>query len=97
MISVLVDGQFQARIELPDGADQWEDWFSWQDEEAEWRRLPEPEPEPEPPPDPNAPWQRHLAIAHADPPPERHADPARFFATLQVRHACSDAAGPACI
>jgi len=33
-----VDGQFQARIALPDGSDQWEDWFSWQDEGTDWRR-----------------------------------------------------------
>ena len=38
VLQVLVDGQFQARIELPDGSDRWEDWFSWQDEGADWRR-----------------------------------------------------------
>ena len=81
--SVLVDGQFQARIELP--GDAWDDWFSWGDEDVEWRRIPEPEPEPEPPPDPNAPWGRHLAARAAEPPPERHADPPALFATLQSR------------
>ena len=38
VLMVLVDGQFQARIALPDGSDQWEDWFSWQDEGTDWRR-----------------------------------------------------------
>jgi hypothetical protein len=38
LVQVLVDGQFQARIVLPDGSDQWEDWFSWQDEGTDWRR-----------------------------------------------------------
>ena len=35
---MLVDGQFQARIELPDGSDAWDDWFSWQEEGVDWRR-----------------------------------------------------------
>ena len=48
VMSVLVDGQFQARIELPE--DAWDDWFSWEEEDVEWRRVPEPEPEPPPPP-----------------------------------------------
>ena len=38
VLQVLVDGQFQARIVLPDGSDQWEDWFSWQEEGTDWRR-----------------------------------------------------------
>ena len=38
VVVMLIDGQFQARIELPDGSDQWEDWFSWEDENADWRR-----------------------------------------------------------
>ena len=38
VLVVLVDGTFQARIVLPDGSDQWEDWFSWQEEGTEWRR-----------------------------------------------------------
>ena len=38
VLQVLVDGQFQARIELPDGSDAWDDWFSWQDEGVDWRR-----------------------------------------------------------
>ena len=29
VLQVLVDGQFQARIELLDGSDAWDDWFSW--------------------------------------------------------------------
>ena len=33
-----MDGQFQARIELPDGSDAWDDWFSWQEEGVDWRR-----------------------------------------------------------
>ena len=37
-MQVLVDGQFEARIMLPDGSDQWEDWFSWQEEGTDWRR-----------------------------------------------------------
>jgi len=36
---VLVDGQFAARIELPDGSDRWEDWFTWQEEGSDWRRI----------------------------------------------------------
>ena len=65
---VLVDGQFQARIVLPDGSDRWEDWFSWQDEGTDWRRRehakappkkrtsnpnPTPTPNPNPHPHPN--------------------------------------------
>jgi hypothetical protein len=38
VLTVLIDGTFQARIELPDGSDQWEDWFSWQEEGTDWRR-----------------------------------------------------------
>jgi len=38
VLQVLVDGQFEARIVLPDGSDQWEDWFSWQEEGTDWRR-----------------------------------------------------------
>ena len=38
VLQVLIDGQFQARIELPDGSDAWDDWFSWQDEGTDWRR-----------------------------------------------------------
>ena len=38
VIAVLVDGTFQARIVLPDGSDQWEDWFSWKEEGSDWRR-----------------------------------------------------------
>jgi hypothetical protein len=26
------------RIVLPDGSDQWDDWFSWQEEGSDWRR-----------------------------------------------------------
>ena len=36
--TVLIDGQFAARIELPDGSDQWDDWFTWQEEGSDWRR-----------------------------------------------------------
>ena len=38
VLVVLVDGTFQARIVLPDGSDQWEDWFSWKEEGMDWRR-----------------------------------------------------------
>jgi hypothetical protein len=36
VIAVLVDGTFQARIKTKD--DQWEDWFTWREEGADWRR-----------------------------------------------------------
>lgn len=39
VLKMLVDGQFQAHIELPDGSDEWEDWFTWQDENVDWRRA----------------------------------------------------------
>ena len=42
MLVVLVDGQFHARIELPDGSDQWDDWFTWQEEGIDWRRHSKP-------------------------------------------------------
>jgi len=38
VLAVLIDGKFQARIVLPDGTDQWEDWFSWEEEGIDWRR-----------------------------------------------------------
>ena len=38
VLTVLVDGSFQARIVLPDGSDEWDDWFSWQEEGSDWRR-----------------------------------------------------------
>ena len=44
VLAVLVDGQFQARIVLPDGSDAWEDWFSWQEEGVDWQRGPPPPP-----------------------------------------------------
>jgi hypothetical protein len=44
VIAVLVDGTFQARIVLPDGSDQWEDWFSWKEEGSDWRRQVRKEP-----------------------------------------------------
>jgi len=40
VLQVLIDGQFQARIVLPDGSDQWDDWFSWKEEGTDWRRRP---------------------------------------------------------
>ena len=43
VLTVLADGTFQARIVLPDGSDQWEDWFSWQEEGTDWRRPAEAE------------------------------------------------------
>ena len=45
---ILTPNTSQARIELPE--DAWDDWFSWEEEDVEWRRVPEPEPEPPPPP-----------------------------------------------
>jgi hypothetical protein len=38
VLTVRIDGSFQARIVLPDGSDQWDDWFSWQEEGSDWRR-----------------------------------------------------------
>lgn len=32
VFAVLVDGWFAARIEMPDGSDSFEDWFTWQEE-----------------------------------------------------------------
>ena len=37
--AVLVDGWFSADIVLPDGSDSWEDWFTWKDENIDWRRV----------------------------------------------------------
>ena len=34
------NGLFEARIELPDDSDRWNDWFSWQEEGVDWRRIP---------------------------------------------------------
>ena len=39
IFTVLVDGWFAARIVLPDDSDEWEDWFTWQEEGTDWRRL----------------------------------------------------------
>ena len=36
--TVLVDGSFEARIELPDSSDEWNDWFTWEEEGKDWRR-----------------------------------------------------------
>lgn len=33
-------GLFEARIVLPDNSDRWNDWFSWQEEDVDWRRIP---------------------------------------------------------
>ena len=38
ILTVLVNGSFLARIDLPDLSDTWQDWFSWQDEGTDWRR-----------------------------------------------------------
>ena len=38
ILTVLVNGAFLARIDLPDLSDTWQDWFSWQDEGTDWRR-----------------------------------------------------------
>lgn len=37
--AVLVDGWFSALITLPDGSDEWTDWFTWQEETVDWRRT----------------------------------------------------------
>jgi len=39
VVVMLIDGQFQARIVLPDGSDEWEDWFTWKEEGSDWRRA----------------------------------------------------------
>ena len=67
VLTVLVDGSFQARIVLPDGSDEWDDWFSWQEEGTDWRRrakrarksatdfaadVADPDPDPDPVVDP---------------------------------------------
>ena len=38
ILVVLIDGRFQARIFLPDGSDEWDDWFCWNEEGTDWRR-----------------------------------------------------------
>jgi hypothetical protein len=30
---------FQAQIVLPDGTDEWLDWFTWEEEGSDWRRA----------------------------------------------------------
>lgn len=37
--AVLVDGWFKALIVLPDGSDSWDDWFTWREENTDWRRV----------------------------------------------------------
>ena len=39
VVVMLIDGQFQARIVLPDGSDEWKDWFTWEEEGVDWRRA----------------------------------------------------------
>ena len=39
VVVMLVDGMFQARIVLPDGSDEWLDWFTWEEEGSDWRRA----------------------------------------------------------
>ena len=36
VLQVLVDGMFQARVQVPD--DPFDDWFTWEDEGQDWRR-----------------------------------------------------------
>ena len=36
--AVLTDSWFEAHIVLPDGTDEWKDWFTWQEEDVDWRR-----------------------------------------------------------
>ena len=42
--AVLTDGYFQAKITTK--TDSWEDWFTWQEENKDWRRKRAPEPKP---------------------------------------------------
>ena len=37
--TVLIDGWFSAKIQLPDASDEWEDWFHWREEGTDWRRF----------------------------------------------------------
>ena len=37
--AVLIDGWFSAHIVLPDGSDDWDDWFTWKEEHVDWRRA----------------------------------------------------------
>ena len=83
VLVMLVNGQFQARIELPDGSDQWEDWFTWQEEGADWRRLAEPEPSGGSVS--AGAWERHLAVAQGSPPPTWPKDSAALYARLAAR------------
>ena len=46
VLAVLVDGSFRARIQLPDGSDQWDDWFTWEEEGKDWRRREHSRPPP---------------------------------------------------
>ena len=39
VVVMLVDGMFQAQIVLPDGTDEWLDWFTWEEEGSDWRRA----------------------------------------------------------
>jgi hypothetical protein len=70
VLAVLIDGTFQARIELPDGSDQWEDWFSWQEEGKDWRRRTLDA------------WQLHLEAREAY---QRPANPSELFSSLAAR------------
>ena len=40
VVVILVGGTFQAQIVLPDGTDEWLDWFPWEEEGSDWRRAP---------------------------------------------------------
>ena len=37
VLQLLVDGSFQARIQVP--GDPFNDWFTWEDEGKDWRRC----------------------------------------------------------
>ena len=39
VVVMLIDGMFQAQIVLPDGTDEWLDWFTWEEEGSDWRRA----------------------------------------------------------
>ena len=42
VMAVLIDGYFQAKITTKN--DSWDDWFTWQEENKDWRRKRAPEP-----------------------------------------------------
>ena len=80
VLAVLIDGTFQARILMADEAEQWEDWFSWEEEGTDWRRAAVKFEEDT---NPASSWQRHLAAAERM--DVRPASAAQVFESLQQR------------